>query len=37
MVIASPPDDDPRWAYRRGAIATAIEAVVAMIKDKAGA
>jgi hypothetical protein len=37
MVIASPPGDDPRWAYRRGAIATAIEAVVAMIKDKAGA
>jgi hypothetical protein len=37
MVIASPPGDDPRWAYRRGAIATAIDAVVAMIKDKAGA
>ena len=37
MVIASPPGDDPRWAYRRGAIATAIEAVVAMIKDTAGA
>jgi glutathione synthase/RimK-type ligase-like ATP-grasp enzyme len=37
MVIASPPGDDPRWAYRRGAIATAIEAVVAMIKDKADA
>jgi glutathione synthase/RimK-type ligase-like ATP-grasp enzyme len=37
MVIASPPGDDPRWAYRRGAIAAAIEAVVAMIKDKAGA
>ena len=37
MVIASPPGDDPRWAYRRGAIAAAIEAVVAMIKDKADA
>jgi glutathione synthase/RimK-type ligase-like ATP-grasp enzyme len=36
MVIASPPGDDPRWAYRRCAIATAIEAVVAMIKDRAG-
>ena len=37
MVIASPPDDDPRWAYRHGAIQAAIEAVVAMIRDKAGA
>ncbi len=37
MVIASPPGDDPRWAYRRGAIAGAIEAVVAMIRDRAGA
>ena len=37
MVIAAPPDNDPRWAYRRGAIAAAIEAVVAMIRQKAGA
>jgi glutathione synthase/RimK-type ligase-like ATP-grasp enzyme len=36
MVIASPPDDEERWAYRRGAISAAIEAVVAMIKQKAG-
>ena len=36
MVIAAPPDHDPRWAYRRGAIAAAIEAVVAMIKERAG-
>jgi glutathione synthase/RimK-type ligase-like ATP-grasp enzyme len=36
MVIAAPPDDDPRWAYRRGAIATAISAVVTMIKERAG-
>jgi glutathione synthase/RimK-type ligase-like ATP-grasp enzyme len=36
MVIASPPDDDPRWAYRHGAISAAIQAVVAMIRDKAG-
>ena len=35
MVIASPPGNDPRWAYRHGAIAAAIEAVVAMIKEKA--
>jgi hypothetical protein len=36
MVIAAPPDNDPRWAYRRGPISAAIEAVVAMIKRKAG-
>jgi glutathione synthase/RimK-type ligase-like ATP-grasp enzyme len=36
MVIASP-DNDPRWAYRRGAITAVIDAVVAMIKEKAGA
>ena len=35
MVIASPPGNDPRWAYRLSAITAAIEAVVAMIKDKA--
>ena len=35
MVIASP-DPDPRWAYRRGAITNVIEAVVAMIKQRAG-
>lgn len=35
MVIASP-DNDPRWAYRRGAIQAVIDAVVAMIKRKAG-
>jgi glutathione synthase/RimK-type ligase-like ATP-grasp enzyme len=35
MVIASP-DSDPRWAYRRGPIAAAIEAVTEMIKEKAG-
>ncbi|MGB6956946.1 MAG: tetratricopeptide repeat protein [Bradyrhizobium sp.] len=34
MVIASP-DNDPRWAYRRGAISAVIDAVVAMIKEKA--
>ncbi len=36
MVIASPPDNDPRWAYRHGAISAAIDAVVAMIREKAG-
>jgi glutathione synthase/RimK-type ligase-like ATP-grasp enzyme len=36
MVIASPPENDPRWAYRRGPITAAIEAVVAMIRQKAG-
>lgn len=36
MVIAAPPDNDPRWAYRRGAISAAIEAVVAMIRQRAG-
>jgi hypothetical protein len=35
MVIASP-DHDPRWAYRRGAITAVIEAVVTMIKERAG-
>jgi tetratricopeptide (TPR) repeat protein/glutathione synthase/RimK-type ligase-like ATP-grasp enzyme len=35
MVIAAP-DNDPRWAYRRGAITAAIDAVVAMIRQKAG-
>ena len=34
MVIASP-DNDPRWAYRRGAISAVIDAVVAMIRQKA--
>jgi hypothetical protein len=34
MVIASP-DNDPRWAYRRGAIEAVIAAVVAMIRQKA--
>lgn len=33
MVIATP-DSDPRWAYRN-AIATAIDAVVALIKARA--
>jgi glutathione synthase/RimK-type ligase-like ATP-grasp enzyme len=36
MVIAAPPDHDPRWAYRRGAINTAISAVIGMIKERAG-
>ena len=35
MVIAAP-DNDPRWAYRRGPITAAIEAATAMIKEKAG-
>ncbi len=35
MVIASP-DGDPRWAYRRGAITDIMEAVTAMIKQRAG-
>jgi glutathione synthase/RimK-type ligase-like ATP-grasp enzyme len=34
MVIASP-DNDPRWAYRRGAISAVIEAVTGMIRQKA--
>ncbi len=34
MVLASP-DPDPRWAYRRPAITSAIEAVVAMIRQRA--
>jgi hypothetical protein len=33
MVIASP-DPDPRWAYRRTAISTILDAVVAMIRQK---
>lgn len=37
MVIAAPPENDPRWAYRRGAISAVIDAVVAMIRQKAGA
>jgi glutathione synthase/RimK-type ligase-like ATP-grasp enzyme len=36
MVIAAPAPDE-RWAYRRGAITAVIEAVVAMIREKAGA
>jgi glutathione synthase/RimK-type ligase-like ATP-grasp enzyme len=36
MVIAAP-DPDPRWAYRRTAITGIIDAVVAMIREKAGA
>jgi tetratricopeptide (TPR) repeat protein/glutathione synthase/RimK-type ligase-like ATP-grasp enzyme len=36
MVIAAPPDNDPRWAYRRGAISAAIQAVVALIRERAG-
>ena len=36
MVIASP-DTDERWAYRRAAINSILEAVVAMIKQKAAA
>jgi glutathione synthase/RimK-type ligase-like ATP-grasp enzyme len=35
MVIASP-DNDPRWAYRRGPISSAIDAVTAMIRQEAG-
>jgi Flp pilus assembly protein TadD/glutathione synthase/RimK-type ligase-like ATP-grasp enzyme len=35
MVIASP-DNDPRWAYRRGAITAVIDAVTGMIRQKAG-
>jgi tetratricopeptide (TPR) repeat protein len=34
MVIATP-DPDPRWAYRRPAITSAIDAVVAMIRERA--
>jgi len=34
MVLASP-DPDPRWGYRRAAITSAIEAVVAMIREEA--
>ena len=34
MVIAKP-GDDPRWAYRRGAIDRVLDAVVAMIMRKA--
>jgi glutathione synthase/RimK-type ligase-like ATP-grasp enzyme len=35
MVIAAPAPD-PRWAYRQTAISDVIEAVVAMIREKAG-
>jgi tetratricopeptide (TPR) repeat protein len=35
MVIASPAPD-PRWAYRQAAITDVIEAVVAMIRERAG-
>jgi hypothetical protein len=35
MVIAAP-DHDPRWAYRRGPITAAIEAVTDMIKQRSG-
>ena len=34
MVIAAP-DSDPRWGYRRSAITSAIEAVVALIGGRA--
>lgn len=34
MVLASA-DSDPRWAYRRPAITSAIEAVIAMIRERA--
>jgi Tetratricopeptide repeat len=34
MVIAKP-NDDPRWAYRQGAIDRVLEAVIAMLKRKA--
>jgi hypothetical protein len=33
-VLASP-DPDPRWAYRRPAITSAIEAVIPMIRGRA--
>jgi hypothetical protein len=36
MVIAAP-DADERWAYRRTAIVRVIDAVVAMIREKAAA
>ncbi|HBK05851.1 MAG TPA: hypothetical protein DDZ81_08280, partial [Acetobacteraceae bacterium] len=36
MVIAAPAPDE-RWAYRRGAITAVTDAVVAMIREKAGA
>jgi hypothetical protein len=36
MVIAKP-NDDARWAYRRGAIDGVLEAVIAMLKRKAAA
>ena len=35
MVIA-PPDADERWAYRRTAIDGILQAVVAMMMEKAG-
>jgi hypothetical protein len=34
MVIAAP-DSDPRWAYRRTAITSVIDAVVALIRHRA--
>jgi hypothetical protein len=34
MVLASP-DPDPRWTYRRPAITSAIDAVVAMVRERA--
>jgi hypothetical protein len=36
MVISSP-DPDERWAYRRSAIGTILDAVVAMIRQKSAA
>ena len=33
MVLARP-SDDPRWAYRRGAIDRVLDAVVAMIMQR---
>jgi hypothetical protein len=36
MVIAAPAPDPRCWAYRHAAISDVIEAVVAMIKERAG-
>jgi hypothetical protein len=36
-MVISPPNPDERWAYRRTAIATILDAVVAMIVQKAAA
>ena len=33
MVVARP-NDDPRWAYRRGAIGKVLEAVLTMLTRK---